>query len=446
MRTWLDFLEQTTMRWRIFASGACGALLLPSFFVPSLFSHLLALLAIAPALALIAPLTWWPRYLAGLCFFGAWILPTTTWYYRIFPWWLALLASVGYVTLIALAFALPALFRRRLVIRDLAFTVIPWALLESVRLYAPVTQDWWIPHLANTQWLNPLIVRAATWGGIPTVIVVVLLVSATLAWLAMRPRRHMAIMGVGFVLGACALYAAAMRTWDFDTPYRVLVVGVQAPPHGGIRANADASDVQELMRMTADAVQSLKYTGQVLFVVWPENMIAESESVRIGEFARAQGIFLVWNRAESVPGAPDRPANTAVYSGADAPNAAVQVLAWKRHAAPSEQITTGAFSSPLQIVGHRVVGAICYDLHYPDIGERLRGHHLVLGMIDDDRYGTLLPYLHASDVVYRAAQHRIPIATGSTSGPTMAVDRFGVVRAGPLPIGVRGVMASELAW
>ncbi|MBI4433493.1 hypothetical protein HY632_01860 [Candidatus Uhrbacteria bacterium] len=434
------------MRWRIFISGVCGVLLLPAFFAPSLFTHLLALLVIAPALALIAPLAWWPRYFAGLCFFGAWILPTTTWYYRIFPWWLALLASVGYVTLMALVFAVPALWRNRHAVRDLAVTVVLWALLESVRLYAPMTQDWWIPHLANTQWRNPLLVRTATLGGVPAVIVVILFVSAVLAWLVVRRHYRLVGIGVSVVLVAGIGYHAVFQIADLDSPYHILVVGIQAPPRGGVHANADHEDVQRLMRMTEDAVRPIRNVGQMIFVVWPENMIAEVESARLAEFARTQGISLVFNRAEQVLGAPDRPANTAVFSSAHVVDPVPQVLAWKRHAAPGERITTGRFASVAKILEYRIIAGVCYDLHYPDIGAQLLGHQLLLGMIDDDRYGNLLPYLHASDVVYRAAQYRIPIVTGSTNGPTMAVDRYGIIRAGPLPIATTGTLIAEIPW
>lgn len=106
----------------------------------------------------------------------------------------------------------------------------------------------------------------------------------------------------------------------------------------------------------------------------------------------------------------------------------------KLHRAPGEQITERGVNATLQIGSQRVITAICYEMHFPDIGTRLRGSDLALATVNDTRFGSLLPNLHAADTVYRAAENGITIATAATNGPSFVVRRDGLVVAQPLPV------------
>jgi len=90
-----------------------------------------------------------------------------------------------------------------------------------------------------------------------------------------------------------------------------------------------------------------------------------------------------------------------------------------------------------------VVTDICYDLHYPDIRERIDGDDLLLAPVDDDRFGSFFPYLHAADTVFRAVENDINIITASTNGPTFYVNRHGVVERMPLPVYSEDVLVIE---
>ncbi len=68
------------------------------------------------------------------------------------------------------------------------------------------------------------------------------------------------------------------------------------------------------------------------------------------------------------------------------------------------------------------------------IGKRLHEADILFAPVDDDRFGDLFAYLHAADIVYRAAENNITIATASTNSPTFLVRRDGYVVTRPLPL------------
>jgi apolipoprotein N-acyltransferase len=94
----ISFLRRLIVsQWRVVALASGLAVSLLSF-VPNIFIQSTVLVIFVPFFLSVMKLPKKQAYTAGLIFFAAWILPTTYWYYGFMPWWLAVLASVGYQT------------------------------------------------------------------------------------------------------------------------------------------------------------------------------------------------------------------------------------------------------------------------------------------------------------------------------------------------------------
>jgi len=138
---------------------------------------------------------------------------------------------------------------------------------------------------------------------------------------------------------------------------------------------------------------------------------------------------------------------TALLMGADGAGAG----RWaKTHLFPSE--TDYGFSpgeSPAPVVETpygKVGGGVCYDYHYLDVVRALaqNGAQIVLMPTDDNFNGTpWFPPFHASDAVFRAAEHRLAFATGTINGLSVVVDPYGRITAEG-DVNKRGVVSGEV--
>jgi apolipoprotein N-acyltransferase len=390
---------------------------------------------IAPVWVMLHEMPMWRRYVAGLVFFSAWLIPTSYWYFNFMPWWQAVL-SLSYFTLIANVFALPALLRVRHRVVDIALMAVMWLGLTYGRMHLPMLQEWWIPHLAYTQWQNLFVLQGAQFGGIYAVIGMILLVNAVLALLWAHRKKTLAAGMALLLIAVMFVGNGLIRKRSAQHHLNAVFIAVQISPEQGFHANADAEDVRTLMRMTGEALKKHKKSDRSTFVLWPENMIEAEQTPVLEAFARRQGIYLVFDRAESSGG---DPYNTVVML---TPEGREILKNYKTHSAPGETIQTRNVHRAVTIDGIRITSDICYDLHYSDLSRRAAGNDLMFAPVDDDRFGRFMPLLHAQDVVFRAIENRIDILTASTNGPTMYVDRYGVIRNGPMGIYDAGYLVS----
>ena len=88
------------------------------------------------------------------------MLPTSYWYFNFMPIWLAALSS-AFFTLIANVFQISNLVKKKSIISDFAIIIVSWLALTFLRINLPITEDWWIPHLAYTQWQNISVLQIA---------------------------------------------------------------------------------------------------------------------------------------------------------------------------------------------------------------------------------------------------------------------------------------------
>ncbi len=416
-----------------------GALLNISFFIHNIYAQIFALFIIAPAFFAISRLKGIKRYVGGLIFFGSWIIPTCYWYFLIFPWWAALLRLTIF-TLMANVFFIPLIIRKRNIMLDFIIIIVSWVAIIAARIELPFTKDWWIPHIAYTQWLNPLIVQIAGFAGIYGIIFIVLLVNAVIAYLLIKKKYIPASVLAIVIIAACLSGNAFFQNTIEKGDKNIALLAVQSVPSKGYYSeNATIEDIENLKSLTSGALKDVKREeNNIIIAIWPENMVKISEDENISRFVRENNIYLVYNRA--VPNDDALPFNTAVLLNS---SGEVVLTNYKKHIAPGEKITSSSKFSSILVHDIKVITDICYDLHYPDIRERIDGDDLLLAPVDDDRFGRFFPYLHAADTVFRAVENDINIVTASTNGPTFYVNRYGVVERMPLLVYSEDVLVIE---
>jgi len=404
-----------------------GILLDLAFFTENIYTELIALFALTPLFyQILKEKSTSKIYFAGMLFFSSWLIPTTYWYYLIFPWWQALLQSFGFVSLMATLFILPNLFfKKEQIIAKLLTINLSWTFLTTIRILAPGTKDWWIPDIFYTQWLNPLIIQVTRIGGVSTLLLTILLINSILAYLFLKKKDKTAIFMIVVILFSCLLGNIILKNTLNQEGKELRILTVQAQLINGPNTKATHEDVLKLKRITE---QNLK--EEILLVLWPENLIEEDEDQFLKEFVKEKKIYVVYNRKEK--NKEEFPFNTAVILD---PRGEFVLTTYKKHKAPQEKITTKNVFSSLMIEGIKVTTDICYDLHYADVSQRTKGNDLLFALVDDARYGEFLPSLHAADVVFRATENRINIVTAATTGPTFFVNKYGVVLKKPIKIG-----------
>jgi apolipoprotein N-acyltransferase len=331
---------------------------------------------------------------------------------------LAVLASVGYVTLIANLFHLLNIKRRTLA---LTLLCIVWAIFTYVRLRLPVMEDWWLPHLGYAAWSNPAVLWFGKLWGEASIELLILLSNAATTLLIWK-RRYLlgstlgGALTVGFLLAGLAVTQQSPAT-------PVALIALQQSVLGGIDTAATDKDVTVLMQKTKDALVGIDRTALPVVVVWPENKIPPAEQGRIGEFAKQNNIALAYHTVEtSQDDKAYKKVNIADVHGK------IVLSNYKLHIAPCE-IATGKFSkNSTDLYGIPFSAYVCYDLHYPDAAARMKGASLVAVPLNDAAFGRLQKTFHAADIALRAAQASTNITVSSTTGPTMYVTKEGVVK------------------
>lgn len=408
----------TVKKWHLAAllSGLAVAFL---SFTPNLFIQSLSLLVVAPLFLSVLNQPKKQAYTAGLIFFSAWILPTTYWYYGFMPWWLAALASIGYVTLIANLFHLMNIKNR---IVALILICLAWALFTYIRIRLPVVEDWWLPHLGYTGWSNPALLWFGKYWGEAGVESVVLLSNAIVAILLWR-RRYILSASIGITLYVGFILAGLfIASQPSASPLTVLAL--QRSVIGGVDAAATSADVDGLMQATVRALADINESTSSTIAVWPENKIPVEEQGNISEFAKQNGIAVAYHTVESIQDDKTLKKVNIVDSQGE-----VVLTNYKLHIAPGE-IAVGKYSTDSEFIHDRVVSAyVCYDLHYPDATARMQGASLVVVPLNDAAFGRLQKTFHSADITLRAIQANTDVAVSSTTGPTMYVTRKGVVKS-----------------
>jgi apolipoprotein N-acyltransferase len=390
-------------------AGLCVA---AATFFAGAWSPLLAVLGVAAAMA-IALRAERGHNLLGLAFFAGWIIPTTLWFYAFMtPVVLAAAASLGWVALMGNLFRILGLRRIPVWARLLIFSLV-WAGWSWVRIRIPVTENWWLPHLGYAVWCNSGLSQSAIVAGEASVELLVLLLSAALAWAWCGRRRWRVVpTAVGVAAVIVAGHAAVHAIPDSTRLDRVLVVQSE-------------EKAPALMERTAAALQRNQH---VTTVVWPENHLDKAEVTAAQAFAKEHRIRLSVNATSA------RNQNVVKLIGADG---RIVLVNTKAHIAPGENHRATFSENSYE----HVTAYVCYDIHYPDMVERVGSARLVLGSVNDTEFPATEKSFHLADATFRAVQSHAAFALSSQDGPTALIDEHGRL-VGKLPYENPGTLTS----
>ena len=275
-----------------------GLFLIISFLFTNILAEILAFFVIAPAFYALTKLEYKKRYLGGLLFFGAWMLPTSYWYFNFMPIWLAVLA-LSFFTLIAHVFHISNLIKKKSIFLDFAIIIVSWLFLTFLRINLPIIKDWWIPDIAYTQWQNIFVLQIANFLGIYGIIFLILITNATLAFLWIKKKKIVSIIFIIFVSFIFLFGNFVINNFAKTKGQSITFIAIQASPENGYQASTNINDIQKLKKITQSALEKIQNKSlKNIFVLWPENMIAENNTADLINFSKENNIFLVYSRGE----------------------------------------------------------------------------------------------------------------------------------------------------
>lgn len=427
-------------------SGALMALAMPTLFDVGWLGWI-GLVPLLVAMLLIPHSTyWWLTLPAGLI----WSLAAHIWYPDFFGIALGgfLVIAVGayYGGILQVSFALV----RRLpgMLAVLAVPVV-WSALQFIKYIAPVVRDWWFVLLTNTQWRFPAALQVLSLTGFPGLELVVMLANMALALLIVTAWRERSLYIPGVVALGVVIAVVAWGAWIIPPvpgdAFSVAATVDLANQDPAIRALSDEwsesegpyadtdAQSQALFDINAGLTRDAGMPGEVAFVVWPENEFANADnpafSDQVAALSDEVGAYIV---ADMTWGSDLGLHDTAVLFD---PGGEIGRRAKINTTGGEEEygIVPGPAEYPVFSTEYGPVGiGVCWDRHTLTVVQELArsGAQIVLMPADDDFLGnTAFPPLHAADSVFRAVEHRVAFAAGSTSGVAIVVDPYGRITA-----------------
>ncbi|MBC8330721.1 MAG: apolipoprotein N-acyltransferase [Anaerolineae bacterium] len=432
---------------KLLFSALSGILLtaaMPGFDIP--FLGWIALVPLLVAIGISPPKE---HYALALPFGVILSIGVHNWYPNIFPpvlgYFLILAVGSFYAGIIQLG----AWLQTRLsgALKLLALPVA-WSAVEFIKFIAPVVEDWWFVLLAKSAWRFPAALQVLSVGGFPALSFIIMLANVVIASLMLEGLKVEGWkVGLRTRLTALAFVVVVLSWGGFSMPRppddtfaiaALTDLANQAPDilatgeFDGTRANTPETS-QAIFDLDAGLTRSVADQNPD-FIVWPENEFADADDAyfmgQLQELATEMGSYIV---ADVVWNAPSGMHDTALMVSP----AGVESGRRAKINTTSGEETAGfvpgprdypVFTSPYGKVGL----AVCWDRHRLDITRELarNGAEIVLMTVDDDfDANPNFPPFHASDGVFRAAENRVAMGLGTTSGISLVIDPYGRITA-----------------
>ena len=461
-----------------------GLLLAAAF--PPLDAGPLAFIALCPLLMAIdqAPPAVAARrgFLCGVAFFAPlliWLVGVISRYGGLSPALayliLALLVAylAGYFALFA---ALAGAASRRWGRRGWMLAPIFWVALEILRGHLLTGFPWGLA--GYTQWRNPALLRASSWGGVYLVSALVVMVNvAVVLLLRPGPRRAprlaaglvlLALAGSSHIFGPPVPGAGAPDAAD-PGAFRVAAVQANVSQDEKWRPGEEEAIVARLLAMTESAGR-----GGARLVVWPESsspvsfrrpvrvpgtdVIAVEPrgdfQERVGEMVRHGGLTLIagsvdyrheagrlsaYNSAlvispDGRPGASYDKTHLVPF-GEYVPLAGVLFFVDRMVQGAIAEFAPGRRMEPLPTPGGAAATFVCYEAIFPELVRRLAERSEFLVNITNDAWfgRSGAPRQHLAMAVFRAAENRRWLLRAANTGISALVDPYGrVIDSTPL--------------
>lgn len=397
-----------------------GVLLNISFFVHNFYGQIFSFFALIPVFYVLPKIEKEKSYLYGLVFFGSWLIPTSVWYFNVFPWWLAIL-SMTFFTLMAVIFQVSSIFKN-VYLKYFSFIFV-WILISVLRYNLPITQNWWIPDLYYLLSFHPFILQIIKYFSIFSLIFLILASNSIIGFLLYKKNYKLFFACFVFVLTFIFVSNKIFITQNnAEIKKNISLIALQNLTSGGIDVHATSFDVSSMLNKTKNIINSNNLNKNI-FVLWPENKISEPDYYLIQDFAKNEKINLIFNSKEKIG---NNFLNTIVFVGSDGE---IKFKNYKKHIAPGEDgFVSYDSKSGYNFNDIKITSGICYDFHYFDISEKLKNNDLAFVAVNDAAFGSNMPYFHLADIVFRAIENDISILSSSTNAPTFFVDKNGIIK------------------
>lgn len=447
--------------WHRIALAVLSGLLLsasmPNFDVP-----LVGWMALVPLLVAIHAQSSLGAYVIALPFGLVWSFAVHIWYPMIFPpvlgWFLIVAVGTFYAGII-----LGGAWLQRRLRGTLSLLALPvlWSAIEFCKFIAPGVEDWWFVLLAKSQWRSPAALQILSITGFPGLSFAVMLTNVCLATLLLRwknidagaPPFKAAIGGLLVVTGSVGWgwlqlpgapaerFRVAANTDMVNADPEIRALGELA---GFIVTEPETS--HSIFDVNAALTRSIG-EQRPAFVVWPENEFCDADDPeligRLGALAREMDAHIVadvvWNAETGLH-------DTALMMAPDGSETGRRAKINITQGEEEVGFAAGPPAFPIFETPHARVGiAVCWDVHRLWIIRELAraGAELVLLPMDNDFDGTRwFPAFHASDAVFRAAEHRLAFGLGTVNGLSLVIDPYGRITAEGA-INERGVIVGE---
>lgn len=404
----------------LFFVALSGLLLNIPFFIHNFYGQLFAFFALIPLFYVLPKLEKEKAYFYGLVFFGLWLIPTSIWFFKVFPFWIAI-ASMTFFTLMAVVFQISSIFRN-VYLKYFLFIFI-WIVISALRYNLPVTENWWIPDLYYTLSFHPFILQIIKYFSIFSLIFVVLGANAVFGFLLFKKyyKSFIALVFIFVVTIFSGNYLFVKNNNNVKSGFNL--IAIQNLTSGGIDVHAYSTDVVYLLNKTKNILTSKNLSNSTNFVLFPENKISEDDYDLIKKFAIDNNINVVFNSKQKQG---DKFLNSEIFINSFGE---IAFISYKKHIAPGEDGFVSKESYNNYVINNKkITSGICYDFHYFDIGGRLKGNDLAFVSVNDAAFGSNMPYFHLSDIVFRSIENNVGILSSSTNAPTFFVDKNGIIR------------------
>ncbi len=443
-------------------SAISGLLLtasMPGFDVP--FIGWVALVPLILAISLAPPKQ---HYVLGLPFGLLLSIGVHNWYPNIFP------PTLGYFLIFAVGTFYAAMLHLGAWLQDrlngwlklLAFPVA-WTAIEFVKFIAPVVEDWWFVLLAKSAWRFPPALQVLAVGGFPALSFLIMLANVAVAALLLEGLKlkveglkigkrasliTLSLITVLLIFCAFSIPAAPENTFTVATLTDLVNQDPKIMATGefdGTKANSPETS-QAIFDLDAELTRSVadQYPD---FIVWPENEFADADDVhfidQLGDLASEMNSYIV---ADVVWQAETGMHDTALMVSASGEEVGRRAKINTTSGEEDAGFSPGPRAYPVFSSLYGDVGlGVCWDRHRLFIVRELArsGADIVLMTVDDDfDANPHFPPFHASDSVFRAAENRVAMGLGTTSGISLVIDPYGRITAEG-EINERGVIVGE---
>ncbi len=438
-------------------SGILLTLSMPGFDIPYL-----GWIALVPLLVAIGISPSKEHYVIALPFGLILSIGVHNWYPNIFPpilgYFLILAVGSFYAGIIQLGGWLQSRLSGWM---KLLAMPVAWSAIEFIKFIAPVVEDWWFVLLAKSAWRFPAALQILGITGFPGLSFLIMLANVVVASLLLKRLKFeswqveqrvslitLSLITLLLVIGAFSIPKTSAETFTIAALTDLVNQDPAILASGefdGTKANTPETS-QAIFDLDAELTRSVA-DQHPDFIVWSENEFADADDAHFIDQLKGLAVEVdsyivtdvVW---KTEMGMHDTALMVSPSGEEVGRRAKINITSGEGNAG----FSPGPRAYPVFSSSYGDIGvAVCWDRHRLFIIRELArsGADIMLLTVDDDfNANTTFPPFHASDGVFRAAENRVAMGLGTTSGISLVIDPYGRITAEG-EINERGVIVGE---